>query len=59
MNPESFQLLQSNEEVFTRSQIKTIRRVPQVRCLNLGLAVDIALSAPDGTYSKDLFGQGA
>src|SRR4029077_4023998 len=36
----------SNEEILARSQIKTTRRVPQVRSLNLGLGVAFLFTLP-------------
>src|SRR5258708_36532784 len=44
--------LQSNEEALAHSQLKTTRRVPQVRCLNLGLVLTFSSSVPRFSLSN-------
>jgi hypothetical protein len=50
-DPEISNSLRSKDEALAQSQIKPTRRVPQVRRLNLGLAVDFewrsSLVSPD------------
>jgi hypothetical protein len=46
-NPESLHSPLSNEETFAHSPVKTTRRVPQVRRLNLGL--EVAFSSHSST----------